>query len=322
MSRFIHRQGFSASSWNFLEAGHGKGAPDGFGGCLKRAADCILAKGQDLPTPFDVYTALRTACPGILLCYVPASVTEQHGDLPSTLRPVRGTMALHQVVTTQPCQMIYRDVSCTCPVREECECYTPRRFLFQDETTSMVQHIPSAGYISADVDGTGVNATGVQVNTSDVGVGVSSLGASVPGVEAVASGVQASVNGGDSACGIEAGVFGEESDTIIAKHASNANEEILVPVLSPSEDVLGAWVAVRYDERIYPGIIMSMTTEVVEVKAMQIVGSNRYRWPLHDDVIPYEYNDILSRIRKPERVTRRREHFRIDASMYRLLELV
>ena len=51
---------------------------------------------------------------------------------------------------------------------------------------------------------------------------------------------------------------GEESVTIITEHASNANEEILVPVLSPSE--LGTWVAVRYDERIYPGIIISMTT--------------------------------------------------------------
>ena len=67
---------------------------------------------------------------------------------------------------------------------------------------------------------------------------------------------------------------------------------------------------------------MSMTTEVVGVKAMQIIGSNRYRWPLHDDVIPYEYDDILSCIRNPERVTRRREHFRIDDSMYRLLVLV
>ena len=90
MSRIIHRQGFSASSWNFLEAGHGKGAPDGVGGCLKRAADCILAKGQDLPTPFDVHIALQTACLGILLCYVPTSVIEQHGDLPSTLRSAPG----------------------------------------------------------------------------------------------------------------------------------------------------------------------------------------------------------------------------------------
>ena len=118
------------------------------------------------------------------------------------------------------------------------------------------------------VSGVEAVASSVQVNTSDVGVGASSLGASVPCVEAVASGVQASVNSGAGACGIEAGVFGEQSVTIIAEHASNANEEILVPVLSPSEDLLGAWVAVRYDERIYLGIIKSMTTEVVEVKAL------------------------------------------------------
>ena len=62
-------------------------------------------------------------------------------------------------------------------------------------------------------------------------MGVSSLEACVSGVKAVASGVQASVNDGASACGIEAGVFGEESVTIIAEHASNVNEEILVPVL-------------------------------------------------------------------------------------------
>ena len=151
-------------------------------------------------------------------------------------------------------------------------------------------------------------------------MGVSSIGSGVSGVEAVASDVQASVNDGASAYGIEVGVFGKESDNITAEHASNANEEILVPVLSPSKDLLGAWVAVRYDKRIYPGIIMSMTTEVVEIKAMQIVGSNRYRWPLHEDVIPYEYKDI--RIRKPERVTTRRDHCRIDASVYKLLELV
>ena len=196
-------------------------------------------------------------------------------------------------MTTQPCQVIYYDVSCTCPVREECECYTPRRFLFQDEITSMVQYIPNAGYINADVSGADGNASGVQVNIDDVGVGasslevcvsgveavasgvqvnigdvgvgasslevcvsgveavasgvqvnigdvgvgVSSLGAGVRGVEPVASVVQAILNDGASACGIEVGVFGKESVNIIAEHASNANEELLVPVLSPSGSV-------------------------------------------------------------------------------------
>ena len=88
-----------------------------------------------------------------------------------------------------------------------------------------------ASSLEACVSGVEAVASGVQVNTSDVWVGVSSLGASVPGVEAVASGVQASVNGGASACGIEAGVFDEESVTIIAEHATNANEEMLVHVL-------------------------------------------------------------------------------------------
>ena len=37
----------------------------------------------------------------------------------------------------------------------------------------------------------------------------------VSGVEAVASGIQASMNGGASACGNEAGVFGEERDRSI-----------------------------------------------------------------------------------------------------------
>ena len=49
---------------------------------------------------------------------------------------------------------------------------------------------------------------------------------------------------------------------------------------------------------------MSITTEVAKVKAMQIVGSNRYRWPLHDDVIAFEYEDILSRTRKRDQKTR------------------
>lgn len=35
--------------WHYLEAGHGKGAPDGVGGCIKRTADNIVARGIDIP---------------------------------------------------------------------------------------------------------------------------------------------------------------------------------------------------------------------------------------------------------------------------------
>lgn len=36
------KHGFKDLSWNFFEASHGKGAPDGIGGTLKRSADRIV----------------------------------------------------------------------------------------------------------------------------------------------------------------------------------------------------------------------------------------------------------------------------------------
>lgn len=34
---------FKGITWNFFEASHGKGAPDGVGGALKKLADRIVA---------------------------------------------------------------------------------------------------------------------------------------------------------------------------------------------------------------------------------------------------------------------------------------
>jgi hypothetical protein len=46
------------ATWNYPEAGHGKGAPDGVGGLLKRTADRLVSLGSDLPNAVDVYAAL------------------------------------------------------------------------------------------------------------------------------------------------------------------------------------------------------------------------------------------------------------------------
>nr|CAH7735787.1 unnamed protein product [Callosobruchus chinensis] len=40
--------GPSNMTWNFTESGHGKGAPDGIGGCVKRTADRVTAHGKDI----------------------------------------------------------------------------------------------------------------------------------------------------------------------------------------------------------------------------------------------------------------------------------
>ena len=55
----IYEKGFIAATWNFSEAGHGKGAPDGIGATLKRTADQIVAHGTDIPNAIALYEQLK-----------------------------------------------------------------------------------------------------------------------------------------------------------------------------------------------------------------------------------------------------------------------
>lgn len=48
----LFQKGFEKGTWNFFEANHGKGAPDGVGGVLKRIADDLVSKGTDIPDCF------------------------------------------------------------------------------------------------------------------------------------------------------------------------------------------------------------------------------------------------------------------------------
>lgn len=40
--------GVDALNWLYTDSGHGKGAPDGVEGCLKRIADSLVGRGKDL----------------------------------------------------------------------------------------------------------------------------------------------------------------------------------------------------------------------------------------------------------------------------------
>ncbi|XP_073946552.1 uncharacterized protein [Choristoneura fumiferana] len=51
--------GFTAMSWSFFEAGHGKGPADGIGGYLKRSADDLVARGDDISCANEFYEALK-----------------------------------------------------------------------------------------------------------------------------------------------------------------------------------------------------------------------------------------------------------------------
>ncbi|XP_046326072.1 uncharacterized protein LOC124110747 [Haliotis rufescens] len=56
------------------------------------------------------------------------------------LKPIPGTMSLHQIIVTAPGHLHYRDVSCSCSVRKPCKGHDAKDFLFALSRLSTSQH--------------------------------------------------------------------------------------------------------------------------------------------------------------------------------------
>lgn len=101
--------------WNYSEKGHGKGAPDGVGGVLKRTADQIVARGNDIPNIEILVRHLKEHCPGVIIEVVHESgMLEKDMLIPGNLKEFRGTMKTHQVVwsANQIQTLAMRELSC------------------------------------------------------------------------------------------------------------------------------------------------------------------------------------------------------------------
>lgn len=80
-------------------------------------------------------------------------------------------------------------------------------------------------------------------------------------------------------------------------------------------EYIGRWCAVVYDREVYPGIIQNIDSESVEVKCMAKVGRNRYFWPMIDDIIWYDWKDVLGIVPPLRKVTQRHMEFTPEAWM-------
>ena len=101
-SKELHALGFNAGTWNFSEAGHGKGAADGIGGAVKQSADRLVNQGQNISSPKLLYEALSKSETSIRLYFVEDCVVcEALSLLPSTTT-ILGTMSIHQLICTKP----------------------------------------------------------------------------------------------------------------------------------------------------------------------------------------------------------------------------
>lgn len=133
--------GFRRGRWNFFEASHGKGAPDGVGGLLKRTADRLVSQGHDIGSAEDFYSALVDSGT-VRVFYIPQNLVDEFfKKMPSSLPAVPSTMRIHQVVTGSLGNILYRDVSCLCTTRQifECQCEDTHAFSFevQPPTTAL-----------------------------------------------------------------------------------------------------------------------------------------------------------------------------------------
>ncbi|KAH3855487.1 hypothetical protein DPMN_098083 [Dreissena polymorpha] len=77
-----------------------------------------------------------------------------------------------------------------------------------------------------------------------------------------------------------------------------------------------------YDGLSYPGIILPVDEDYVEVKTMSRVGrntSNRWFWPMRDDVLWYDRKSIITLLdEEPVHVTKR--HLKINDDIWAAVE--
>ncbi|CAH0555425.1 unnamed protein product [Brassicogethes aeneus] len=87
-------------TWNYSEAGHGKGAADGVGGTLKRTADQAVAEGKDISNISQLIDILKERCPGIYIQELSANALQQVELLFSGISAstFSGTTNVHQVI--------------------------------------------------------------------------------------------------------------------------------------------------------------------------------------------------------------------------------
>jgi hypothetical protein len=126
LSSEIFKMGFEGACWNFHESGHGKGTPDAVGGSLKRTADTRVRCGEDITCAAKFKEILdKTGTTVTLFVTDPKEVMkseEEHDKFLKQLKAIPNTLQIHQIKTTSPSTVLFRDVSCNCGFKSEVIC--------------------------------------------------------------------------------------------------------------------------------------------------------------------------------------------------------
>ncbi|KAK6166538.1 hypothetical protein SNE40_023199 [Patella caerulea] len=129
MSKIPFDRGFHAITWDFWEAGHGKGAPDGAGAVIKRTADSLVSRGMDIPNAESLFEKLVAKSLNVQLFYVSSDAISTYDSvLPNNLDVIKGTLKVRQAFTETIGEITVRNLSCYCSdvLSEICSCLNPR----------------------------------------------------------------------------------------------------------------------------------------------------------------------------------------------------
>ena len=130
-SVMLKGMGFETGTWNFFESGHGKGSPDAVGASVKRQADALVLRGIDIPDGKKMFHFLDSGNSAVHFYLIePSEINEVEMMCPKTLKPISGTMKLHQLLTDEELHVMHRDLSCFCQRPTTCTCYNLCRFKF------------------------------------------------------------------------------------------------------------------------------------------------------------------------------------------------
>lgn len=125
---FTEKLKLSYSTWSFSEAGHGKSLADGIGGTVKRQLDRRVFYGEDVLNANDAHRILQRTMTTVKSFIIsPDDIKNMKKLVPEGIRAVPGTMKLHQIITTEPNEIKYRQLSCFCgKMRGLCSCHGPK----------------------------------------------------------------------------------------------------------------------------------------------------------------------------------------------------
>lgn len=89
--------GIASFTWNYLEAGHGKGAPDGIGAVSKRTAGRMAREGKDVGSLNDLEFYPKENVEGVTFYVVSENDIDNVSKMISSedIHLLEGTMKVH-----------------------------------------------------------------------------------------------------------------------------------------------------------------------------------------------------------------------------------